>query len=135
MASDFAHPTQEVCSRSAIPAESDLGQDACAKPLGGSRHRLAGKRAVEAYGRLVVRERPDHQALQPALRQVAPGRGEQLAAKAKPLKLRTQIKLVDFAIVIEAACAVAAIIGVARDALSESEHGDPAAFANRAVPP
>src|SRR5262249_45202729 len=48
---------------------------------------------------------------------------------------RPQVELVDLAVVVEAAGAVAAVIGIAGDAVAERQHRDPAAFANRAVPP
>ena len=79
---------------------------------------------------LVVRQRPDHEALQAALREVAARRREQLAAEAQPLEFRPQVKLVDLAVVVEAARAVAAVVGVARDRIAEGEDGDPAAFAD-----
>src|SRR5262249_16660811 len=47
----------------------------------------------------------------------------------------TQIELVDLAVVIQAASAVAAVIGVARDGVAEGQYRDPAALADRAVPP
>src|SRR5215510_5102540 len=97
---------------SPVPGEGDLVEHAGAEALGGACHRLAAERAVEADGRLVVRQRPDHEALQPALHQVAARRGEQLAAEAQPLEFGTQIKLVDLTVVVEAARAVAAVVGI-----------------------
>jgi hypothetical protein len=73
--------------------------------------------------------------VQPALHQVAPRRGEQLAAEAEPLEFRPQVEFEDFAVVIEAARAIASVVGVARHAFAESQHRDPAAFAHRGVPP
>ena len=93
---------------------------------------LAAQRAVEFHRRLVVRQRPHHQALQPALREVAPRRGEQAAAEAEPLILRPQIELVDLAVVEQAARAVAAVVGVARDLVAERQDGDAAALADGA---
>src|SRR5262249_25265763 len=122
-------------ARSAGPGEGDFVEGAGAEPFGGTRHRLAAERPIEADGRLVVRERPDHQALQPTLHQVAPRRGEQLAAEAETLEFRPQVELVDFAVVIQAARAVAPVIGITGHAFPERQHHDPAAFANRAVPP
>src|SRR6266516_2679535 len=122
-------------NRSAGPGEGDFVEGAGAEPFGGAGHRLAAERPIEADGRLVVRERPDHQALQPALHQVAPRRGEQLAAEAEALEFRPQVELVDFAVVIQAARAVAPVIGITGHAFAECQHHDPAAFANRAVPP
>src|SRR6266508_3979988 len=101
------------------PGEGDLVEGAPAESFGGTRHRLAAERTVEADGLLVVRERPHHQAAEPALYQVAPRRGEQLAAEAEPLEFRPQIELVDLPVVIEAARAVAPVIGVAGHAFAE----------------
>src|SRR5215472_1624291 len=84
-----------VRTRSARPGEGDFVEGAGAEAFGGAGHRLAAERPVEADRRLVVRERPDHQALQAALHQVAPRRGEQLAAEAEALEFRPQVKLVD----------------------------------------
>src|SRR5215813_1489687 len=122
-------------TRSAGPGEGDFVEGAGAEAFGGTSHRLATERPVEADRRLVVRERPNHQALQSALHQVAPRRGEQLAAEAEALEFRPQVKLVDLAVVIQAAGAIAAVIGVTGHAFAECQHHDPAAFANRAVPP
>src|SRR5229473_1989235 len=120
---------------SAGPGEGDLVEGAGAEAFGGAGHRLATERPVEADRRLVVRERPEHQALQAALHQVAPRRGEQLAAEAEALEFRPQIELVDLAVVVQAAGAVATIVGVAGDAFAERQHRDPAALADGAVPP
>src|SRR5215472_16761488 len=120
---------------SAGPGEGDFVEGAGAEAFGGAGHRLATERAVEADRRLVVRERPDHQALQAALHQVAPRRGEQLAAEAEALEFRPQVKLVDLAVVIQAARAIAPVIGITGHAFAECQHRDPAALANRAVPP
>src|SRR5713226_6858406 len=129
------HRVRDTRSWSAIPGECDLIEHAGSEPLGGARHRLARERAVKADCRLVVRERPDHQALQPALHQVTPCRGKELAAEAEALEFRPQIKLVDLPVVVQAARAVAPVIGVAGDAIAEGQHGDAAALADRAVPP
>src|SRR6185437_11271547 len=51
------------------------------------------------------------------------------------LELRAQIKLVDLAIIKQAARAVAAIIGVAGDLLAKLQDGDAAALADRRIPP
>ena len=121
--------------RSAIPAERDLIEHAGAEFFGTARHRLAAERAVEFDRVFVFRQRPDDQRFQRALRQVAPRRGEQAAAEAEALEFRPQIELVDFAVIIEAARAVAAVIGVARDLVAELQQRDAAAFANGAFPP
>src|ERR1700687_2410336 len=65
--------------------------------LGTARDHAAAEGTVKLRRRIVVGERPDHHALQPALQQVAPCRGEQPAAEAETLKFRPQIKLVDLA--------------------------------------
>src|SRR6266487_2679050 len=122
------HPTP-------LPGEGDFVEGAGTEAFGGAGHRLATERPVEADRRLVVRERPDHQALQAALHQVASRRGEQLAAEAEALEFRPQVELVDLAVVIQAARAIAPVIGVTGHAFAECQHRDSAAFANRAVPP
>ena len=70
----------------------------------------------------------------PLCSEVAPGGGEQPAAEAEALEFRTQIKLVDLAFEMQAAGAVAAVIGVARDLVAEHQHADAAALADRADP-
>src|SRR6202043_2250789 len=62
----------------------------------------AAQRPVKLRCRIVVGERPDHHALQPALQQIAACGGEQPAAEAETLKLWTQIKLVDLAFEVQA---------------------------------
>src|SRR5260370_17471223 len=84
---------------------------------------------------MVVGERPDDHAFQAALQQVASCGGEQPAAEAEALKLGAQIKLVDLAFEMQAARAVAAVIGIARDLFAEHQHADAAALADRAIPP
>src|SRR5258708_37098597 len=84
-------------ARSAGRGEGDFVEGAGAEAFGGAGHRLATERPVEADRRLVVRERPEHQTLQAALHQVAPRRGEQLAAEAEALEFRPQVELVDLA--------------------------------------
>src|SRR5262249_17877204 len=56
-------------------------------------------------------------------------------AEAKSLKFRAQIDLINFAIVKQAACPVPSVVGVAGNALSELENCNPAAFADRRIPP
>jgi hypothetical protein len=51
------------------------------------------------------------------------------------LILRAKIQFVDFAFIKQAARAIAAVIGVARDLIAESENGDAAALVNGAIPP
>src|SRR5262249_35218347 len=67
--------------------------------------------------------------------EVAPRRREQPPAEAQPLEFGAQIELVDLAVILQAACAVAAVIGVARDGVAERQQRDAAALADRAVPP
>ena len=100
-----------------------------------ARHRLAAERAVEFDRVLVFRQRPHDQRFQRALRQIAPRGGEQPAAEAEPLEFRPQIKLVDLAVIVEAARAVAAVIGVAGDLVAELQERDAAAFADGRFPP
>src|SRR5262249_55808265 len=64
------------------PGEGALIEGARAEAFERAGHRLAAERPVETYRLLVIRERPYDEALQPALRQVTPRRGEQLAAEA-----------------------------------------------------
>src|SRR5262249_17426512 len=42
---------------------------------------------------------------------------------------------VDFAVVVQAACAVAAVVGIARDLIAECQHRNAAAFPDGAIPP
>ena len=121
--------------RSAVPGVGNLVETAFAEPLRGAGHGLAAECAIELHRRIVVGQRPDHQALQAALAEVAARRGEQAAAEAEALILGAQIKLVDLAVVEQAARAVAAVVGVARDLVAERQQRDAAALADRAVPP
>ena len=106
-----------------------------AESLGRAGDRTAAKRAIELDRRIVVGKRPHDQAAQPALSQIATRRGEQAPAEPEPLKFRAQVKFVDFAVVGEAASAVAAVIRVTGDAVAEHEQRHAAAFANGALPP
>src|SRR6185312_2418132 len=117
------------------PGEGDFIERFGPEFLRGAGYHPAAERAVELRRRVVVRERPNHHALQPALHQIAPGGGEQAAAKAEALEFRPQIELVDLAFEMQAAGAVAAVIGVARHLVAEHQHADAAALADRAVPP
>ncbi len=127
--------TQPTRRRSAVPGERDLVEHARPEAFGGACHRLAAQRAIEADRGLVVGQSPDHQALQPALLEVAARGREQPPAEAQPLKLGTQVELVDLAVIVEAAGAVASVIGISGDTIAERENGDPAALADGAVPP
>src|SRR5262245_59778277 len=100
---------------SALPGEGDLVENLAAKALGRAGDRAAAEVGVETDRGLVIRQRPDHEAAEPALGEVAAGCVEQLAAEAQPLEFRPQVELVDLAVVVEAAGAVAAVIGVARN--------------------
>src|SRR5215831_8351051 len=91
---------------SGLPGERHLVERLLAEALGGACHRTAAQRAIELDCGIVVGQRPDHQAAQPALGEVAPRRGEQPAAEPEALEFRSQIELVDFAVVGEAARAV-----------------------------
>src|SRR5579859_5087541 len=90
------------------PGEGDLVERLRPESFRRTRHHAAAERAIKFGGGIVVRERPDHHALQAALRQIALGGGEQAAAEAEALEFRAQIKLVDFAFEMQAAGAVAA---------------------------
>src|SRR6185436_15100269 len=137
--SSWESRAKSACRRTAtnlvLPAERDLIEALRPEALGRARDRAAAERLVESDRRLVVGQRPAHQALQPALRQVAPRRGEQAAAEAEPLEFRTEIKLVDLAVIEQAARAVAPVIGIARDAIAEAEQRHAAAFGDRVLPP
>src|SRR5262245_22277095 len=104
--------------RSGAPGEGDLVQGARAELLRRARHGAAAERAIELDRRLVVGQRPDHQALEPALRKIAAGGGEKTAPEAQPLKLRPQVDLVDLAVIKQAARPVASVIGVAGNAVA-----------------
>src|SRR5664280_453427 len=95
----------------------------------------AAERAIEFHCRFVIGQRPDHQALQAALRKVLARGREQAAAETQALELRTQIKLIDFAVIEQAARPVAPVIGVAGDLLAELQDGDAAALTDGRGPP
>src|SRR3974390_2962518 len=61
--------------------------------------------------------------------------GKQAAAEAQALIFGTQIELVNFAVIEQAARAVAPVIGVTGDVFSELQDGDAAAFADGTIPP
>src|SRR5204862_389744 len=105
-------------------AERDLIEALLPEAFGRTRHRPAAERLVETHRRVVVGERPHHEALQSALREVAPRRGEQPAAEAEPLKFRAEIKLVDLAVVEQAARAIASVVRIARDTIAELQQRD-----------
>ena len=117
-----------------LPGVGDLIERLGAEPLRGAGDGAAAERAIEFHRRLVVGQRPHHQALQPALDQVLARRGEQAAAEAEALEFRPQVKLVDFAVVEQAARAVAAVVGVAGELVAELQEGDAAALADRRCP-
>src|SRR5712675_395355 len=126
---------QQKSVNSVGPGEGDLVERLGPELLRGAGDHAAAEGAVEFRRRIVVGERPDHHALQPALHQIAPGGGEQAAAKAEALEFRPQVELVDLAFEVQAAGAVAAVVGVAGDLVAEHQHADAAALADRAVPP
>src|SRR6478672_11920216 len=117
------------------PGEGNLVERFGPELLRGARHHAAAKRAIELGRQIIVGKRPDYHALQAALRQIASRGIEQAAAEAEALEFRAQIKLVDLAFEVQAAGAVAAVIGIARDLVAEHQHADAAALADRAVPP
>src|SRR5579871_138162 len=90
-------------NRSVRPGEGDLVEDLASELFGRLRHHATAEAAVEVKRRLVVGQRPHHHALQPALGEVALGGREQAAAEAEALEFGTQIKLVDFAVEMQAA--------------------------------
>src|SRR6185312_10476149 len=104
-----------------VPAERDLIEDLVAELFRRARHGLAAERAIELDGGLVVRQRPYHQAFLLALHEVAPRRHEQPAAEAEALKLGAQVKLVDLALILQAAGAVVAVVGIARHRVAEGQ--------------
>src|SRR6185436_18728326 len=95
----------------------------------------AAERLVEPDRRLVVGQRPDHQALEPALREVAPRRSEQPPPETQPLEFGAKVKLVDLAIVEQAARAIAPIVRIARDAIAELQERDAAPLGDGVLPP
>src|SRR3954452_5036488 len=120
---------------SVAPGEGDLVERLGPELLRGARDHAAAECAIKLGRGVVVGERPNHHALKSALHQIAPCGGEQSPADPEPLKLRPQVKLVDLAFELQAARAVAAVVGVASDFVAEHQHADAAAFPNRAVPP
>src|SRR5450830_1250810 len=120
---------------SRLPGVGDLVEHLGAEALGRAGDRAAAERAIEFHRPLVVGERPYNQALQAALDQILARGGKQAAAEAEALVFRTQVQLVDLAVIEQAARAVAPVIGVAGDAVTELQDGDAAALADGAVPP
>src|SRR5262249_58918928 len=97
--------------------------------------RAAAERAIDVERRIVVRERQHHEAAQPALCEIAPCRGEKAPAEPETLKFRPQVQLVDFAVVGEAAGAVATVVGGTGDTIAEHQERHAAALTDRAFPP
>src|SRR5450755_2839895 len=93
------------------PGEGDLVERLGPEFFGTAGDHAAAQRPVKLGRRIVVRQRPDHHALQAALQQGTPCGGEQPAAEAEALKFRAQIEFVDLAFEVQAARAVAAVIG------------------------
>src|SRR3979411_1288383 len=117
------------------PGEGDLVERLGPEFLRRTRNHAAAERPVKLRGGIVVGQRPDRHALEAALQQIASRGGKQPAAEAETLKFRPQVKLVDFAFEMQAACAVAAVIGIASDLVTENQHAAAPAPADRAVPP
>src|ERR1051325_1436245 len=86
----WVNPAASICraTSSVLPAERDLIETLLPEALRGACDRAAAERLVECDGGLVVGERPDHQALEAALRQIAPRRGEQSPPETEPLEFR-----------------------------------------------
>src|SRR5690348_541215 len=120
---------------SPLPGVGDLVEGLGAEAFRGTRDRAAAERTIEFHRRLVVRERPHDEAFQPALHEILARGGEQPASKAETLIFGPQIEFVDFAVVEQAARAIATVIGIAGNVLAELQNGDSAALANGAVPP
>src|SRR5664279_38420 len=116
-----------------LPGVSDLVERLGAEALRRAGDSAATERTIKLHRRFVIGQRPHHQALQAALHQILARGREQPAAKAETLEFWTQIKLVDFAFVEQAARAVAPVIGVAGDAVAKLQNGDAAALADRRV--
>src|SRR5262249_41859898 len=110
-------------------------EGAIAKPFGRTGDRTAAERAIEFHGRLIVGQGPDHDAFHAALREIAAGRGEQASAEAQALEFWAQIDLVDFTVVVQAAGAISAVVGIAGNLIAEHQDRDAATFADGAVPP
>src|SRR5262249_27304940 len=120
---------------SGVPGEGDLVEGLLAESLRGAGDRAPAERAVKLDGGIVVGERPNHETAQAALGKIAPRRGEQPPSEPQPLKFRPQIQLVDLAVIGQAARAVAAVIGVAGDAVGKHQERDAAALADGGFPP
>src|SRR5882724_1706663 len=101
-------------ANSISPGEGDLVERLGPEFLRRARDHAATEGAVKLRRGIIVGERPDHHALQAALQQVASCGSKQPAAEAETLKFRPQIKLVDLAFEVQAARAVAAVIGITR---------------------
>src|SRR3954469_781375 len=118
--------TETIRIASALPGVGDLVEHLSAEPLGGACDRAAAEVAIEVDSVLVVGQRPHHEAVESALREILARRGEQLASEAEPLEFRPQVELVDFPVVVEAAGAVAPVVGIARDIVAEHQEADAA---------
>jgi len=124
-----------LATGSVLPAERHLIEALGAEALRGARDRAAAERLVEADRRLIVGQRPDHQAFEPALRKIAPRRRKQPSPEAKPLEFRAEIKLVDLAIVEQTARAIAPVVRVTRDAIAELQQRNAASLGDGVLPP
>ena len=114
----FALPRK---TSSAVPAEGDLVEHARAEFFRRAGDGLAAERAIELDRGVVFRQRPDDQAFNPLCARSRRAAVNRRAAEAEPLKFGPQIELVDFAVVVQAARAVASVIGVARDLVAERQ--------------
>src|SRR6202140_3520671 len=128
-------PGNDKKQSSVAPGEGNLVERFGPELLRGAGDHAAAQRPVKLRRRFVVGQRPDYHALQAALQEVAARGGEQPAAEAEALKFGAQIKLVDLAFEMQAARAVAAVIGIARDLVAEHQHPAAAALSDRAIPP
>src|SRR5258708_3212275 len=102
-----------------LPAERHLIEALGPEALRGARDRAAAERLVERHRRIVVGQRPDHQGLQPALREIAPRRREQAPSESQSLEFGAEVELVDLAVVEQAARAVAPVVRITRDPIAE----------------
>src|SRR5689334_6343278 len=132
---DPASAARMARKTSSIPGVGDLVEHLLAELFRRAGDRAAAEGPIELDRRLVVGQRPHDQALHPALHEIAPRRREQAPAEAEPLELGAQVELIDFAIVMQAARPVAAVVGVARDGVAERQQRDAASLADRTLPP
>src|SRR5262249_44031190 len=99
------------------------------------RNRPSPQCAIETNRRGIIRQCPNHHALDAALRQVASCRRKQAAPEAETLKLRSQVELVDFSLVSQASRPVPAIVSIACNSIPECHYRNSATLADRTFPP